>query len=75
MQRQILKAVLHFTLFCPFFAFFESKMDQKWTGSDFSGFLGIQIDVLDNLDQETENFFLINGRNPKICLLQDSNPK
>ena len=33
------------------------------------------MDVLDNMDQEKENFFLINGRNPKISLLQDSNPK
>ena len=61
--------------FFPFFCLFCVKMDQKWTRSDFFGFVGILFDVLDNLAHEKEKFFLKNGRNPKISLLQDSNPK
>ena len=41
--------------FCPFFTVFGGKMDQKWAGSKFFGFLWIWVNVLDDPLKEKKN--------------------
>ena len=53
--------------FCPFFTVFLGKMDQKWAGSKFFGFLWIWVNVLDDPLKEKKMF-------PQKCGEEDNFP-
>ena len=60
--------------FCPFFTVFGGKMDQKWAGSKFFGFLWIWVNVLDDPLKEKKMFLQKHGEKDNFPVLPPKTP-
>ena len=60
--------------FCPFFTVFLGKMDQKWAGSKFFGFLWIWVNVLDDPLKEKKMFPQKRGEEDNFPVLPPKTP-